>query len=40
MKCVRLGVKDIDLEINEIRARSGKGDKDPVYILWHKAGDL
>ena len=28
MECIRLRVKDIDFEINEIRVHSGKGDKD------------
>ncbi|MBW2064723.1 MAG: tyrosine-type recombinase/integrase [Deltaproteobacteria bacterium] len=27
MECIRLRVKDIDFEMNEIRVRDGKGDK-------------
>ena len=33
MECIRLRVKDIDFEINEIRVRSGKGDKDRLVPL-------
>lgn len=33
MECIRLRVKDIDFEINEIRIRSGKGDKDRLVPL-------
>jgi integrase len=28
MECLRLRVKDIDFEINEIRVRNAKGNKD------------
>ena len=33
MECIRLRVKDIDFEIDEIRVRSGKGDKDRLVPL-------
>ncbi len=33
MECIRLRIKDIDFEINEIRVRSGKGDKDRLVPL-------
>jgi integron integrase len=33
MECIRLRVKDIDFEINEIRVHSGKGDKDRLVPL-------
>jgi len=33
MECLRLRVKDIDFTRNEIRVRSGKGDKDRVTML-------
>ena len=33
MECIKLRVKDIDFEINEIRVRSGKGDKDRLVPL-------
>jgi len=33
MECIRLRAKDIDFEINEIRVRSGKGDKDRLAPL-------
>ena len=33
MECIRLRVKDIDFEINEIRVRSGKGDRDRLVPL-------
>jgi len=33
MECCRLRVKDIDFEINEIRVKSGKGDKDRLVPL-------
>ena len=33
MECLRLRVKDIDFSRNEIRIRSGKGDKDRVTML-------
>ena len=33
MECLRLRVKDIDFSRNEIRVRSGKGDKDRVTML-------
>jgi len=33
MECVRLRVKDIDLLLNQIVVRSGKGDKDRITIL-------
>ena len=33
MECLRLRVKDIDFSSNEIRVRSGKGDKDRVTML-------
>jgi integron integrase len=33
MECLRLRVKDIDFSRNEIRLRSGKGDKDRVTML-------
>jgi len=33
MECIRLRVKDIDFEINEIRIISGKGDKDRLAPL-------
>ncbi len=33
MECLRLRVKDIDFSRNEIRVRSGKGDKDRVAML-------
>ena len=33
MECIRLRVKDIDFEINEVRVHSGKGDKDRLVPL-------
>jgi len=33
MECLRLRVKDVDFSGNEIRVRSGKGDKDRVTML-------
>ncbi len=33
MECIRLRIKDIDFEINEIRVHSGKGDKDRLVPL-------
>ncbi len=33
MECVQLRVKDVDFSRNEIRVRSGKGDKDRVTML-------
>jgi len=33
MECIRLRVKDIDFEMNEIRVRNGKGDKDRLVPL-------
>jgi integron integrase len=33
MECIRLRVKDIDFEINEIRVHSGKGDRDRLVPL-------
>lgn len=33
MECIRLRIKDIDFEINEIRLHSGKGDKDRLVPL-------
>jgi integron integrase len=33
MECLRLRVKDVDFSRNEIRIRSGKGDKDRVTML-------
>jgi len=33
MECMRLRVKDIDFEINEIRVHSGKGDRDRLVPL-------
>ena len=33
MECMRLRVKDIDFELNEIRVHSGKGDKDRLVPL-------
>jgi len=33
MECIRLRIKDIDFEINEIRIHSGKGDKDRLVPL-------
>ncbi len=33
MECLRLRIKDIDFEINEIVVRSGKGDNDRRTIL-------
>ena len=33
MECIRLRVKDIDFELNEIRVHSGKGDKDRLVPL-------
>jgi integron integrase len=33
MECMRLRVKDIDFEMNQIIVRAGKGDKDRVTIL-------
>ena len=33
MECLRLRVKDVDFSSNEIRVRSGKGDKDRVTML-------
>lgn len=33
LECLRLRAKDIDFEINEIRVRSGKGDKDRLVPL-------
>jgi integron integrase len=33
MECLRLRVKDVDFSCNEIRIRSGKGDKDRVTML-------
>lgn len=33
MECLRLRVKDVDFSRNEIRVRSGKGDKDRVTML-------
>jgi len=33
MECLHLRVKDIDFSSNEIRVRSGKGDKDRVTML-------
>ncbi len=33
MECIRLRVKDIDLEMNQIVVRQGKGDKDRITLL-------
>lgn len=33
MECLRLRVKDIDFEINEIRVRNAKGNKDRLVPL-------
>ena len=33
MECLRLRVKDVDFELNEIRVRSGKGDTDRLVFL-------
>ena len=33
MECIRLRVKDIDFEINEVRVHSGKGDRDRLVPL-------
>jgi integron integrase len=33
MECLQLRVKDVDFSTNEIRVRSGKGDKDRVTML-------
>ena len=33
MECLRLRIKDMDFDRNEIRVRSGKGEKDRVTIL-------
>jgi len=33
MECIRLRVKDIDFELNEIRVHSGKGDRDRLVPL-------
>ena len=33
MECIRMRVKDIDFEINEIRVHSGKGDRDRLVPL-------
>jgi integron integrase len=33
MECIRLRIKDIDFEINEIRVHSGKGNKDRLVPL-------
>ena len=33
MECIRLRVKDIDFEINEVRVHSGKGDRDRLLPL-------
>ena len=33
MECLRLRIKDVDFSTNEIRVRSGKGDKDRVTML-------
>ena len=33
MECIRLRVKDIDFEYNQINIRNGKGNKDRVTIL-------
>jgi integron integrase len=33
MECLRLRVKDVDFSRNEIRVRSGKGDKDRITML-------
>jgi integrase len=33
MECLQLRVKDVDFSSNEIRVRSGKGDKDRVTML-------
>ena len=35
MECIRLRVKDIDFEINEIRVHSGKGDSKLKHIVKH-----
>jgi integron integrase len=36
MECVRLRVKDIDFEMNQITVRSGKGNKDRITMLPEK----
>lgn len=39
MECLRLRVKDIDFDMNEITVRSGKGGKDRRTVLPKKAAD-
>jgi integron integrase len=36
IKCVRLRIKDIDFEMNQITVRSGKGNKDRITMLSEK----
>ncbi len=36
MECVRLRIKDIDFEMNQITVRSGKGNKDRITMLPEK----
>ncbi len=36
MECVRLRIKDIDFEMNQITVRSGKGNKDRITVLPEK----
>ena len=36
MECLRLRIKDIDFQMNQITVRSGKGDKDRVTMLPQK----
>lgn len=37
MECIRLRVKDVDFELNQIVVRNGKGTKDRVTVLAENA---
>ncbi len=39
MECIRLRVKDVDFELNQIVVRNGKGEKDRVTVLPDKYRD-
>jgi len=39
MECVRLRIKDVDFELNQIVVRNGKGEKDRVSVLPEKYRD-
>jgi integrase len=38
MECLRLRVKDVDLDTNQMVVRAGKGDKDGTQCFLHRTG--